>query len=136
MNQFRTILPPHVVDSVAKNGSEDARRAAIDTEAVNRSLVAMRYAVAAADRPLAAASAGLQRSVYDAQETETLLSTLVRGEGDPSGGDVTVDEAYEGLGATYRFFDDAYGRDSIDDEGLPLLATVHFGRRYDNAFWN
>src|SRR5215216_393759 len=95
MNQFCTILPPHVVDSVAKNGSEDARRAAIDTEAVNRSLVAMRYAVAAADRPLAAASAGLQRSV-----------------------------------------DDAYDRDSIDDEGLSLLATVHFGRRYDNAFWN
>ena len=29
-----------------------------------------------------------------------------------------------------------YGRNSIDDEGLPLDATVHYGRRYDNAFWN
>jgi Zn-dependent metalloprotease len=137
MNQpFCTILPPFVVDSIAMNGSEEARRAAIDTAAVNRSLVAMRFAAAAAERPAAPPSAGLQRSVYDAQENETLPGTLVRGEGDPSGGDVTVDEAYEGLGTTYKFLDDAYDRDSIDDEGLGLLATVHFGRKYNNAFWN
>jgi Zn-dependent metalloprotease len=137
MNQpFCTILPPYVVDSIAMNGSDDARQAAIDTAAVNRSLVAMRFAAAAAERPAAAPSAGLQRSVYDAQENETLPGTLVRSEGDPSGGDVTVDEAYDGLGTTYKLLDDAYDRDSIDDEGLRLLATVHFGRKYNNAFWN
>ena len=27
-------------------------------------------------------------------------------------------------------------RNSIDDEGLPLDATVHYGQDYDNAFWN
>src|SRR6185437_13237179 len=30
----------------------------------------------------------------------------------------------------------AYRRNSLDDKGLPLVATVHFGRGYDNAFWN
>ena len=29
-----------------------------------------------------------------------------------------------------------FGRHSIDDEGLPLDATVHFGTDYNNAFWN
>lgn len=24
----------------------------------------------------------------------------------------------------------------LDDEGLALLATVHYGRDYDNAFWD
>jgi Zn-dependent metalloprotease len=131
-----TILPPHVVDEVAKNGSDSERQAAIDTEAVNRSLVAMRFAAARMERPAVSVSAGLQRSIYDAQETESLPGTLVRSEGDGSNGDIGVDEAYDGLGATYKFYDEAYGRDSIDDEGLALLATVHFGRRYDNAFWN
>jgi Zn-dependent metalloprotease len=29
-----------------------------------------------------------------------------------------------------------FDRNSIDDEGLHLDATVHYARRYDNAFWN
>ncbi len=29
-----------------------------------------------------------------------------------------------------------FGRNSIDANGLPLDATVHYGRDYDNAFWN
>ena len=50
--------------------------------------------------------------------------------------DVAVNEAYDGLGATYDFFSKAYGRDSIDDAGLALDASVHFGKDYDNAFWD
>ncbi|HZC02038.1 MAG TPA: M4 family metallopeptidase, partial [Gammaproteobacteria bacterium] len=34
------------------------------------------------------------------------------------------------------FFWEAYDRNSIDDEGLPLDATVHYGQQYDNAFWD
>jgi Zn-dependent metalloprotease len=61
---------------------------------------------------------------------------VVRNEGGPSTGDLVVDEAYDGLGATYDFFSEAYGRNSIDDEGMPMDATVHFGQEYNNAFWN
>jgi Zn-dependent metalloprotease len=50
--------------------------------------------------------------------------------------DLAVDEAYDGLGATFAFFLKAYGRNSIDGAGMPLDATVHYGVRYDNAFWN
>jgi Zn-dependent metalloprotease len=60
----------------------------------------------------------------------------VRTEGDASSGDPAVDEAYDGLGATYALYLDAYGRRSVDDADLPLPATVHYGRDYDNAFWN
>src|SRR5512132_3252436 len=49
---------------------------------------------------------------------------------------VAVDEAYDGLGDTFDFYEQAYDRNSIDDEGLPLDATVHYGHDYDNAFWN
>ncbi|MEO8261163.1 MAG: M4 family metallopeptidase [Pseudolysinimonas sp.] len=76
------------------------------------------------------------RTISDAAHTETLPGRRVRGEGDEPSGDAAADEAYDGLGATFALFDEVFGRDSIDDRGLPLDATVHYGRQYDNAFWN
>jgi Zn-dependent metalloprotease len=54
----------------------------------------------------------------------------------PASKDAAVDEAYDGLGHTFDFFWQIYQRNSIDDEGLPLNATVHYGKKYNNAFWN
>ena len=62
--------------------------------------------------------------------------TLVRAEGQSATGDITVDEAYDGLGATFDFYEQVLDRNSIDDAGMPLDATVHFGQDYNNAFWN
>ena len=76
------------------------------------------------------------RTIYDAGETETLPGRVVRREGAPATGDPAADEAYDGLGATHALLLDAFGRDSIDGKGLPLLASVHYGRDYDNAFWD
>lgn len=78
----------------------------------------------------------LVRSIFDARGTEDLPGVAVRAEGGPATGDPAADEAYDGLGATHVLFADAYDRDSIDDAGLPLEATVHFGEAYDNAFWD
>lgn len=60
----------------------------------------------------------------------------MRAEGQPSVTDVAVNEAYDGLGETYSLFWSAFERDSIDGDGLPLDASVHFGEKYDNAFWD
>jgi hypothetical protein len=74
--------------------------------------------------------------VSDARGTEELPGTRVRGEDDPPTGDPAADEAYDGLGHTWTMFSDAFGRNSLDGRGLPMLATVHFGQGYDNAFWD
>ncbi|MEO7745853.1 MAG: M4 family metallopeptidase, partial [Actinomycetota bacterium] len=76
------------------------------------------------------------RTVSDAHATTTLPGDVVRAEGAAPTGDAATDEAYDGLGATWALFHDAYGRDSLDDAGLGLDATVHYGRDYDNAFWD
>jgi Zn-dependent metalloprotease len=47
-----------------------------------------------------------------------------------------VNQAYDGTGATWTMFKECFGRDSIDGEGLPLHATVHYDRGYANAFWD
>ena len=78
----------------------------------------------------------LDRAVSDAGGLERLPGRLIRREGQPAGTDPAVNEAWAGLGDTHSLFWNMYGRDSIDDRGLPLEATVHYGRNYDNAFWD
>ncbi|MFQ6061622.1 MAG: M4 family metallopeptidase [Methanosarcinales archaeon] len=77
-----------------------------------------------------------RRTVYDAQNGYSLPGVLVRSEGDPPSADPAVDEAYDGAGATYDLYQDVFGRNSIDDKGMRLDSTVHYGKDYDNAFWN
>ena len=79
---------------------------------------------------------GPHRTIFDAGNTEQLPGKRVRGEGEPAGSDRSVTEAYNGLGSTHQLYREAYGRASVDDRNLPLLATVHYGKDYDNAFWN
>ncbi|TFV98709.1 M4 family metallopeptidase [Leifsonia flava] len=87
-------------------------------------------------RPRSATPGLPERTIADAQGRETLPGEVVRREGEPPTDDVSVNEAYDGLGATFELFWDVYNRDSIDGKGLPLDATVHYGEQYDNAFWD
>lgn len=136
------ILPPHMLESMAQNGTAQQRARALRTLAVDQTLRALRVAPpgaapAARRRSATLAMEGVkQRTISDAQHSQNLPGTVVRAEGAPPTGDPAVDEAYDGLGATYDLFWDAYDRNSIDDEGMPMDATVHFGQDYNNAFWN
>jgi Zn-dependent metalloprotease len=90
------------------------------------------------ERPAAAPGTAPQpdRRISDAEGDDTLPGRLVRREGEPPTGDNAVDEAYVGLGDTFEMFARVFARDSIDDAGMPLEATVHYGDHYDNAFWD
>ncbi len=78
----------------------------------------------------------IEREIYDAKNQETLPGTLVRKEGQSSNGDVAADEAGNYLGVTHDFFWQIYKRNSLDNHGLKLAGTVHYGEKYQNAFWN
>jgi len=88
------------------------------------------------EAPPATASAAANRALHDAAHQETLPGRTVRSEGGAATGDQQVDEIYEWLGVTFDFYDKAYDRNSIDGGGLPLVASVHYGVDYDNAFWD
>jgi Zn-dependent metalloprotease len=74
--------------------------------------------------------------VYDAEHSEDLPGSLARSEGDPPVEDACVDEAYDGAGETWGLYNNVYGRCSIDDRGMVIVQTVHYGEDFDNAFWN
>jgi Zn-dependent metalloprotease len=134
------VLPPHILKSIVEKGTAEQRQNAANTLAVDNTLRAFRASArqfATAPSVDALAQPGEKRcTIYDADHAQQLPGRRVRGEGDPPSADVAVNEAFDGLTDTWNFFWNVYGRNSIDDEGMPLDATVHFGNRYNNAFWN
>jgi Zn-dependent metalloprotease len=132
-----------MLESLAQKGTPQQRAAALKTLSVDNTFRALRaappVAPAVRKRPRAmplAVEGQKQRTVYDTHNTENLPGDVVRGEGAAPTGDPAVDEAYDGLGDTYDLYWEVYERNSIDDEGMEMKATVHFGEKYNNAFWN
>jgi len=137
------ILPPHLLENVAERGSDAQRSSAMNTLRKDRTVRMLRQDnIASGRRSMRTATLSTHeegdptRSIYDAGHTENLPGTLIRSEGQDAVDDVTINEAYAGLGATFDMFWTEFGRDSIDDEGLPLSASTHFSSNYDNAFWD
>lgn len=87
-------------------------------------------------RDISAPSGTLDRTIHDAQNSEVLPGIVVRREQEPPVEDTAVNEVYDGLGQVHGFLETIYQQSSLDGTGLELLATVHYGRRYDNAFWD
>jgi Zn-dependent metalloprotease len=146
-----TIIPPYVLARLAD--AADARTATGSTtaEAARQTLVlderlrgrrphrSRETSTAPRPTPDEQGDPGDQqprRRIRDAGTGTDLPGRLVRREGEAPTGDVTADEAYDGLGATHDLYDEAYGRDSLDGAGVPLRATVHYGVDYSNAFWD
>jgi Zn-dependent metalloprotease len=135
------VLPPYILRQIAQNGTPSERSDALQTLATDQTFRTLRsdprLSAQARTRPgVLAAEGEKHRTIYDAHNQQNLPGDMVRSEGSASTGDPAIDEAYDGLGATFDFFWEAYQRNSIDDEGMSLDATVHFGNEYDNAFWN
>jgi Zn-dependent metalloprotease len=136
------ILPPHVLRNIARNGNRDEREAALNTLALDSTFRTTRLTYTLAGglkvpHPEAAiAPPNEKRSIYDAHHAQRLPGKLMRSEGQDATADVAVNQAYDGLGDTFNFYLKVYSRNSIDNAGMPLVASVHYGKNYDNAFWN
>jgi Zn-dependent metalloprotease len=132
------IIPPYILERLATSMDERVRRLALENIEAMAAARAMRATLAHAPMLLLSASphGARHRLVYDARHGTSLPGALARSEGDPAAGDAAVDEAYRHCGSTYDFFHRVLGRNSLDDRGLTLKSSVHFGSRYGNAFWN
>ncbi|TQM55107.1 protealysin inhibitor emfourin [Humibacillus xanthopallidus] len=147
--RWPAIIPPYMLEALAQSDEPLVARRAQESLEHDAELRASRRTPTArptrtraprrddvGDGAPGAHGTGPHRTISDAKGSQQLPGTTVRTEGRPPTGDIAVTEAYDGLGATWQLWSQAYDRDSLDGKGMPLLATVHYGRNYDNAFWD
>ncbi len=124
------IIPPFMLEHIAAT----QHAAAQDTLHRDHQLRATRETRTLRPTPLA--HSGVAWSVHTSNNATMLPGDLVRTAGQPTSGDPAVDEAADGGQAALDLFRIVYGRDSFDGAGAEVVMTVHYGRNYDNAFWN
>lgn len=142
--RLHSVIPPYILEHIAVHGDEPQRNSAKQTLDHVRAVMAARpqaktdapAALALAATPVQSSAGVVQRTIYDAKHQTQLPGSLVRKEGQAATSDVSVNEAYEYLGVTYDFYWKIFQRNSLDNKGLPLAASVHYDVKYQNAFWN
>ncbi|MFI6833317.1 M4 family metallopeptidase [Kribbella sp. NPDC050241] len=133
---FHYIVPPYLLEQLEQAVDDPSLRARFRQSLQHDAVLRTRRATGAAAAEPAAESGGLQRAVYDAENRTDLPGTPVRAEGEDPVQDESVNQAYDGTGATWTMFRECFGRDSIDGDGLALTSSVHYDRGYANAFWD
>lgn len=128
-------MPPHILEKIAQRGGPVQQEWAARSLLASERIRGQRDAISTVG--VASVPAGeKRRTIYDASGAQELPGRLVRGEGDAPTGDICVDEAYDAAGATFDLYKEIFGRNSLDDKGLRLDSSVHYGDNFDNAFWN
>ncbi len=126
------IIPPHILEGLAKRGSLACKQTLNDTRRILKKRqdclnnLLMRSVV----------QAGGQRSVYDCGNKYEQRLRLARREGDKAVADQSVNAAYDGSGFVRDYFSKTFGLDSIDNQGMSVLSNVHYGVKYNNAYWD
>src|SRR5260370_11267433 len=136
-NPVQCIVPPHVAKALLESKDRRLRDIAMRMLTLSARIRGRREVLGRVRTALLGAVAeGLHRSIYDAGHSTDLPGKPARDEGDPPSDDDAVNEAYDGLGATYDLYHDVFHRNSLDDRGMRLVASVHYDEDYDNAFWD
>jgi Zn-dependent metalloprotease len=130
------ITPPHILKRLVESADPEIRNAALRTMLRTERLRGERVVRASFAGALAAPVSG-RRTIFDCRhETQLDLATIVRTEDGNKSTDVSVNRAFDGLGITYKFYQQIYNRNSIDGRGMRLDGYVHDGVGMDNAFWD
>lgn len=75
--------------------------------------------------------------IFDSHNTKDVRSsTKVRCLNDDKADDLSANEAFDGLDVTYNFYENIFGRKSIDNNNMSIKGYVHWGDKYMNAFWD
>lgn len=131
------IIPEYVNKKIVEKGTKKQKEQAWKNLILTEQLRGRRL-VTGLMSSMFSVSNKLNRTIFNAENTEELPGTLITYEGFTGvrTQERSVFEAYDYSGKTYDFYSKIFGRNSIDTRGMRLDSTVHYGENYNNAFWN
>jgi Zn-dependent metalloprotease len=138
-----SIIPNDVLKRFAedKGLSEQQRKTFSDTALVDMQMRKLRVQAGKLTSVTAALSlaptaviASPAITVANCNHSQTLPGVPVANPG--TSADLTIKRAYDETKAVAEFYKTVFGRNSIDNAGMTLGSSVHYGVNYNNAFWN
>ena len=139
------IIPPDVLNRLANNKKLPAelRKTLADSARVSDAMRQVRVQTAALTAVTQTITQGVGNkavasapkiTVDDCGHKQTLPGTPVA---KPSASkDKTAKRSFTETTSVAKFYKEVFKRNSVDDAGLTLLSSVHYGKAYNNAFWN
>jgi Zn-dependent metalloprotease len=137
------IVPKDVLERFAgdKKLSAELRKAAADSARVTDLLRTLRQqhgeltsVARAMGSHLVEIAASPKVTVYDCKHTQNLPGTPVPNPGKSK--DNTAKRAFVETTSVAKFYKAVFKRNSIDDAGMTMMSSIHFGQNYNNAMWN
>lgn len=145
---FQCIIPPYITDKLTESQDKNISRIAVNTKfrsfrfrsdrdffnGANPTEKAILYAVAKKKPVLT--SQGME--VYNCKRSASLAAAaLVWKNTDPKlPADKDAKNVIKAGDATWRFYYDLFGRNSVDNLGMIIQQYIHYDKKYDNAFWD
>jgi Zn-dependent metalloprotease len=131
-----SVIPDHMLRHVAQHGDDDARES-VKATMRQTTRIAQDRSHTHIDTPNGpTAITPKRREVYDAQHKRSLPGKLVMDDRGASTSDIEAVEAFDGSGLFSDFLAKVFFRNSIDGKGMPIISTVHYGKKFDNAMWD
>jgi len=159
LNSRRSIVPEELLRQISESAEVDdaaRERARSDLEHIEQ--VTARYKASqqssslqdasSSDQALAATDASqslaakppkkpkVYRAIYDAKHSQdegSLPGALVRVEGQQPVKDQAINSSYTNFGLVFEFYQKYFKWNSIDNKGMHIVASCHFGENYENA---
>lgn len=146
-NGLECIVPPHMVEEVRLKGTPEQKAHVDQLSTVGEAMRSMRTVAPDSEKEHPQAVVAAMGAQPEAGCGPTILVFDMKNSADPDGLpghllalDESSDDDAERASAyakdTWTMFASEYGRNSLDGLGMPLISSIHFGSKFNNAFWN
>ena len=138
-----SIIPNDVLRRLAQDASlpNESRQAMSRTAVIDhavrqlrRQALALTAAVHSVAPALQAVAATPAITVYDCHNTHHLPGTPVPHP--DTAQDQSAERAAKAAAAVAEFYREIFHRNSIDNAGMTIMSSIHYGVKYNNAMWN
>ncbi|HEX3407039.1 MAG TPA: M4 family metallopeptidase [Caulobacteraceae bacterium] len=136
------IVPPDVLDRFRADPdlAEDVRKAMANTLLLDEAFRRVRDEATELSRIALSIAAPLLVAIepsiamFNCNHSQVLPGPPV--ESPRTSADPTTKNAFNETAEVVAFYKQLFGRNSVDGAGMALVSSVHYGQKYNNAFWN